>query len=176
MVGLVFGSTHPTRLVSRDRARLNDMAASTLVIEDDGLVIEQEATHDGDLRQRPAEPACQSRPDPDVPRKKAADVSSEQSRKLSLKERLEPDSMPGRIEQLEKTAQDRRARWPDSRCTAKVVPRSPAGTSAWAAWSATWPLPRALARPGRWRVASGEWRVNRGRCLLALARPGKSAG
>ena len=47
-------------LVSRDRARLNDVAASTLVIEDDGLVKEQEASHDGDLRQRPAEPACQS--------------------------------------------------------------------------------------------------------------------
>ena len=58
MVGLAFGSTHPTRLVSRARDRLNDMAASTLVIEDDGLVIEQEATHDGDLRQRrPSPPA-----------------------------------------------------------------------------------------------------------------------
>ena len=71
MVGLAFGSTHPTRLVSLDRARLNDMAASTLVIEDDGLVKEQEASHDGDLRQRPAEPACQSGPDPDVPGKKS---------------------------------------------------------------------------------------------------------
>ena len=141
MVGLAFGSTHPTRPVSRGRARLNDVAARTLVIEDDGLVIEQEASHDGDLRQRPAEPACQSGPDPDVPGKKAADVSSEQSRKLSLKERLEPDSMPGRIEQLEKSAHGRRARWPDGRSTAKVVPGSPAGRSAWAAWSATWPLP-----------------------------------
>ena len=57
-------------LVSRDRARLNDVAASTLVIEDDGLVKEQEATHDGDLRQRPAEPACQSRSNPDDPGRK----------------------------------------------------------------------------------------------------------
>ena len=47
-------------LVSRDRANLNDVAASTLVIADDGLVKEQQAGHDGDLRQRPAEPACQS--------------------------------------------------------------------------------------------------------------------
>ena len=46
-------------LFSRDRARLNDVATGTLVIEDDGLVKEQEASHDGDLRQRPAEPACQ---------------------------------------------------------------------------------------------------------------------
>ncbi len=96
-------------LVSRARARLNDVAVSTLVIEDDGLVKEQEASHDGDLRQRPAEPACQSGPDSDDPGKKAADVSREQSRKLSVNERLEPDSMPGRIEQLEKTARDRHA-------------------------------------------------------------------
>ncbi len=44
-------------LVSRDHARLNDVATGTLVIEDDGLVKEQQASHDGDLRQRPAEPA-----------------------------------------------------------------------------------------------------------------------
>ena len=43
-------------LVSRDRARLNDVATGTLVIDDDGLVKEQQASHDGDLRQRPAEP------------------------------------------------------------------------------------------------------------------------
>ena len=90
-------------------ARLNDVAASTLVIADDGLVKEQQASHDGDLRQRPAEPACQSRPDPDDPGSKAADVSREQSRKLSGNERHEPDSMPARIEQLEKSVGDRHA-------------------------------------------------------------------
>ena len=157
MVGLAFGSTHPTRLVSRARARLNDVATGTLVIDDDGLVIEQEAGHDGDLRHRPAELACQCRPNADVPGKKAADVSRGQSRKLNFKERLEPDSMPGRIEELEKTAQDRRARWPDGRSTAKVVPRSPAGRSAWAALSATWPLSACAGTS--WKVASGEWRV-----------------
>ncbi len=48
--------------VSRDRARLNDVAASTLVIEDDGLVKEQQASHDGDLRQRrPSPPANRGR-------------------------------------------------------------------------------------------------------------------
>ena len=96
-------------LVSRDRVRLNDVAASTLVIDDDGLVKEQQASHDGDLRQRPTEPACQSGPDPDDPGSKAADLSREQSRKLSVNERLEPNSMPGRIEQLEKSAGDRHA-------------------------------------------------------------------
>ena len=96
-------------LVSRGRDRLKDVAASTLVIEDDGLVKEQQASHDGDLRQRPAEPACQSGPDPDDPGRKAAGVSREESRKLSVNERLEPDSMPGRMEQLEKSGQDSHA-------------------------------------------------------------------
>ena len=72
-------------------------------------------------------------------------------------ERLEPDSMPGRIEQLEKTVQDRRARWPDGRSTAKVVPGSPAGRSACAAWSATWPLPACAGTSCK--VASGERRM-----------------
>ncbi len=89
-------------LVSRDRDRLNDVATGTLVVEDDGLVKEQQASHDGDLRQRPTEPACQSGPNPDDPGSKAAAVPREQSRKLSVNERHEPDSMPGRIEQLEK--------------------------------------------------------------------------
>ncbi len=58
-------------LVSRDRARLNDVATGTLVIEDDGLVKEQEASHDGDLRQRPAEPACQSSAGPGCSRQQS---------------------------------------------------------------------------------------------------------
>ena len=144
-------------LVSRACARLNDVAVSTLVIEDDGLVKEQQASHDGDLRQRPAEPACQSGPDPDDPGSKAAAVSREQSRKLSVNERLEPDSMSGRIEQLEKTLGIGTLRWPDGRSTAKVVPGSPAGRSTWAAWNATWPLPTCAGTS--WKVASGEWRV-----------------
>ena len=61
-------------LVSHDCAFLNDVVTSTLVIEDDGLVKEYEESYDDDLRQRPAEPASQSRPNPDVPRKKAADA------------------------------------------------------------------------------------------------------
>ena len=61
-------------LVSHDRAFLNDVVTSTLVIQDDGLVKEYEGGYDDYLRQRPAEPASQSRPNPDVPRKKAADA------------------------------------------------------------------------------------------------------
>ena len=96
-------------LISHDRAFLNDVVTSTLVIEADGQVKEYEGGYDDDLRQRPAEAASQSRPSPDVPRKKAADAPCEQSRKLSFKERKEPRGMPGRIEQLEKTVQERHA-------------------------------------------------------------------
>ena len=100
-------------LVSHDRACLNAVGTSTLVIEDDGLVKEQEEGYDDDLRQRPAEPASRSRPDPDVPGKKAADAPREQSRNLRFKERKELDGMPGRIEQLEKTVQDLHAAMAD---------------------------------------------------------------
>ena len=138
-------------LVSRDRARLNDVATGTLVIEDDGLVKEQQASHDGDLRQRPAEPACQSGPDPDDPGSKAADVSREQSRKLSVNERLEPDSMPGRIEELEKTAQDR---WRRAGRTVVPPPRS--------------------CRDRRRGDPPGRPGARPGRCLRALARPARA--
>jgi len=92
--------------VSRDRGLLNEVVTSTLVIENDGLVKEYEAGHDDHPRQRAAGPVSQSRTNPDVSRKKAADPPREQSRKLSFKERKELEGMPGRIEQLEKTVQD----------------------------------------------------------------------
>ena len=76
--------------VSHDRGCLNDVVTSTLVIEDDGLVKEEEEGYGDDLRQCPAEPVSESRPNSDVPRKKAADAPREQSRKLSCKERKEP--------------------------------------------------------------------------------------
>ncbi len=96
-------------LVSHDRACLNDVVTSTLVIEDDGLVKQYEGGYDDYLRKRPAEPASQSRPNPDVGRKKPAEAPREQSRKLICKERKKLDGMPGRMEQREKTVQDRHA-------------------------------------------------------------------
>ncbi len=71
-------------LVSRDRALRNQVTASALVVVDDGLVNEQEGSHDGRLCQRPAEPARR-----------------EQSRELSFKECQEPDDVPGRVKPLE---------------------------------------------------------------------------
>jgi len=95
--------------VSHDRGCLNDVVTSTLVIQDDGLVKEEEEGYGDDLRQCPAEPVAESRPNSDVPRKKAAAAPREQSRKLSCKERKEPRGMPRRMEQFEKTVQDRPA-------------------------------------------------------------------
>jgi ATP-binding cassette subfamily F protein uup len=100
-------------LVSHDRAFLNDVVTSTLVIEDDGQVKEYEGGYDDYLRQRPAEPAPQSRPDPDAPRKKAPEAAREQPRKLSFKERKELESLPGRIEQLENAVQELHAAMAD---------------------------------------------------------------
>jgi hypothetical protein len=71
-------------LVRRDRALLGDVATSTLAIEDDGLVQEQEGGHGDALHQRPTEPGAR-----------------EQSRKPSLQEREELDGIPGRMEALE---------------------------------------------------------------------------
>src|SRR5271166_4035816 len=93
-------------LVSHDRGCLNDVVTSTLVIEYYGLVKEEEEGYGDDLRQCPAEHASETRPNSDVPRKKAANAPREQSRKLSCKERKEPRGMPGRMEQFEKTVQD----------------------------------------------------------------------
>ena len=54
-------------LVSHDRAFLNDVVTSTLVIEEDGLVKEYEGGYDDYLRQRPQEPEKLSRPSTDPP-------------------------------------------------------------------------------------------------------------
>ena len=64
-------------LVSHDRGFLNDVVTSALVSEDDGLVKDQEGGYEHYLRQRPAEPASQSRPNADIPSKKAADTPRE---------------------------------------------------------------------------------------------------
>ncbi len=71
-------------LVSHDGALRNHVTASALVVVDDGLVNEQEGSHDGHLCQRPAEPARRER-----------------SRDLSFKECQELDDAPGRMEPLE---------------------------------------------------------------------------
>jgi ATP-binding cassette subfamily F protein uup len=88
-------------LVSHDRAFLNDVVTSTLVIEADGRVKEYEGGYDDYLRQRPSEPPVESRSTTESLKKKAQDAPREQARKLSFKERKELETLPARIEQLE---------------------------------------------------------------------------
>jgi ATP-binding cassette subfamily F protein uup len=85
-------------LVSHDRAFLNEVVTSTLVIEATGQVKEYDGGYDDYVRQRPAEIA----PEPKsatIPTKTAS--SANRPRKLSFKERKELESLPSRIESLE---------------------------------------------------------------------------
>ena len=100
-------------LVSHDRAFLNDVVTSTLVIESDGRVKEYEGGYDDYLRQRPAEPAAEPRPASESSRKKSRDAAREQARKLSFKERQELEALPARIEALEKAVNDLHAAMAD---------------------------------------------------------------
>jgi len=84
-------------LVSHDRAFLNDVVASTLVIEAGGRVREYDGGYDDYLRQRPVEAPVESKPEP----VKATTPREERARKLNHKERRELDTLPARIEVLE---------------------------------------------------------------------------
>ena len=91
-------------LVSHDRAFLNDVATSTLVVEPDGAVKEYDGGYDDYLRQRPAEAAAPSRsprPPPAKPRRppprKAPQAQQQGAAEL--------EALPGRIEALEAARQ-----------------------------------------------------------------------
>ncbi|WP_165220808.1 ATP-binding cassette domain-containing protein [Aquisphaera insulae] len=90
-------------LVSHDRAFLNDVVTSTLVIEPDGTVREYEGGYDDYLRQRPSDPAPESKTATEADRKKSSQVAprSTQGRKRSFKERRELETLPARIEEME---------------------------------------------------------------------------
>ncbi len=89
-------------LVSHDRAFLDNVVTSTLVLEGDGLVGEYVGGYSDWLRQRPqarreaerAQPAAALAP-------RQAEVVAAPKRKLSFKDQRELDQLPARIEQLE---------------------------------------------------------------------------
>jgi ATP-binding cassette subfamily F protein uup len=88
-------------LVSHDRAFLNDVVTSTLVIEGDGQVKEYEGGYDDYLRQRSSQVLVEAKRAPEPAGNKTPDPPREQTRKLSFKERRELETLPGRIEELE---------------------------------------------------------------------------
>jgi ATP-binding cassette subfamily F protein uup len=85
-------------LVSHDREFLNNVVASTLVLEGEGRVKEYAGGYDDWLRQRPAEPA---RAEPVAVKAAPARPPKERLRRLTYKEQCELAALPERIEALE---------------------------------------------------------------------------
>jgi ATP-binding cassette subfamily F protein uup len=90
-------------LVSHDRAFLNDVVTSTLVIEDDGQVKEYDGGYDDYLRAK-----RDATPEPSAASVKSigssqprTSLTDDRPRKISYKERQELDALPSRIESLE---------------------------------------------------------------------------
>jgi len=89
-------------LVSHDRAFINNVVTSTLVIEDEGRVNEYVGGYDDWLRQskklKEEPPVVPARAEE---KKDAPRPASARSRKLSFKEQKELDELPKRLEELE---------------------------------------------------------------------------
>ncbi|MDQ1350610.1 MAG: transport system ATP-binding/permease protein [Acidobacteriota bacterium] len=94
-------------LVSHDRAFLNNVVTSTLVLEGEGRVEEYIGGYDDWLRQRPlptspAAPAAPSTPkSPTQEPGEKPQQRRQRPRKLTNKEKLELETLPQRIEELE---------------------------------------------------------------------------
>lgn len=87
-------------LVSHDRAFLDNVVASTLVLEGHGRIGEYVGGYTDWLRQRPSgQPAATSAVKPVA--KTATPPGAAARRKLSFKDQRRLDALPGRIEQLE---------------------------------------------------------------------------
>jgi ATP-binding cassette subfamily F protein uup len=97
-------------MVSHDRAFLNNVVTSVLVLEGDGQVGEYVGGYDDWRRQDRSGKAARQESEKTPPRKRdepAKDAVPEAGRKLSFKERRELEALPTRIEKLEN--QQRRA-------------------------------------------------------------------
>jgi ABC transport system ATP-binding/permease protein len=89
-------------MVSHDRAFLNDVVTSTLVIEPDGRVKEYDGGYDDWLRQSRVDAPSETKSAVSSP---SAPSAEPKPRKLSFKERKELESLPKRIEELEQAIQ-----------------------------------------------------------------------
>ena len=89
-------------IVSHDRAFLNDVSTSVLVVEPDGRVKEYEGGYDDYLRQRSAEASAEPKAAPaSAKAAPAAEPPKPKAAKLSNLERKELSTLPGKIEKLE---------------------------------------------------------------------------
>jgi len=91
-------------LVSHDRAFLDNVVTSVLVLEGEGQVGEYVGGYSDWLEQRPAAPAPEAAPKKaggDPADKPKADKPKPAARKLSYKEKRELEELPDRIEELE---------------------------------------------------------------------------
>ncbi|WP_417850743.1 hypothetical protein [Thalassoglobus sp.] len=88
-------------LVSHDRAFLNNVVTSTLVLNGDGTVSEYDGGYDDYLRQRPSEQEPETSPKKN--RASGRVRENEQKPKLSYKEKKELEEIPQKIDDLEQT-------------------------------------------------------------------------
>lgn len=90
-------------IVSHDRAFLNDVSTSVLVVEPDGRVKEYEGGYDDYLRQRAAEKPPEPAAPPAASTKSApaAEAPKPKTAKMTNLERKELSTLPGKIEKLE---------------------------------------------------------------------------
>ena len=87
-------------LVSHDRQFLNNVVTSTLVFEGESQVNEYAGGYDDWLVQRKPAAATAEKPKPEKPKPRKPDVQPA-GRRLTYKEKLELETLPARIEQLE---------------------------------------------------------------------------
>jgi ABC transport system ATP-binding/permease protein len=89
-------------LVSHDRAFLNNIVTSTLILDGTGNVREYVGGYDDWYKQIESLPASRIRPKPDpTPQVESRADPKPLTRKLSYKEKRELEELPGRIEMLE---------------------------------------------------------------------------
>ncbi|MEO6445408.1 MAG: ATP-binding cassette domain-containing protein [Gemmatimonadaceae bacterium] len=93
-------------VVSHDRAFLDNVVTSTLVMEGDGRVGEYAGGYADWLRQRPSVAAEPSRKGPVATRAAATSPPEDKPRKLTFKEHRELDALPAHIDALEQEKLD----------------------------------------------------------------------
>jgi len=91
--------------VSHDRAFLNNVVTSTMVLEGDGVIGEYPGGYDDWLRQKKPAEAREGKPGK-PPRENRSGDSAGKKKKLSYRERRELNALPDKINRLEAEQKD----------------------------------------------------------------------